>query len=449
MDIQIKTYLLKGFDKEQTQRIEKIIQYISQKNNIHNQINLIDKLDIELESGDYLIIFCDELIVNQLNQDKINQQFFTNRRFRSNQVIIVLDEILPDSIPDYMHLLPVFSLNMQNQLTSDEDTEWEEIEKSPPNLIEVINDTILFIKRSKQAKNDERLTIYIGPFDDNTTYEYQKLTRELLCRDYNVIPEISNPSAKELLDNKDYLNEMLLSSDLAIHFIGHQSLLQHPAKTSAAIKINSIVADFCKTPEGQNLSRIIYVPAEKDDSPTLLEQKISQFKNNIHSLTNAELIQTPVEKFKEIVLEKIQELSLPLAQRNSDSDGESDVYFIYPPKYENEVKGYIEWFNKNNINYKVSQANLDQLKLLHYHQKQLAQCKKVLIYNPGNQQWFNRKISDIIKSPGWGRDHNFELIAVCGKKTDTKDLKLLSNYKTIIIDDNGIPNNIELTKFFS
>ena len=39
----------------------------------------------------------------------------------------------------------------------------------------------------------------------------------------------------------------------------------------------------------------------------IIKQKISQFKSDMHSLQNAEIIQTPVEKFKEVVISKLFE----------------------------------------------------------------------------------------------------------------------------------------------
>ena len=406
-------------------------------------------MDIALKPNDYLVLFTDELIVNQLNQDKTNQQFFLKKNFRNNQVLIILDDVSIEQLPEYMHLFPVFALTISNALIEDADLDWEESEKPASNMLDVLNDTVLFIKRSIQAEKKDNLTIYIGPFDDNTTYEYQKLTRELLHRDYNVIPEISNPSAKELIENQAFLNEMLQTADLAIHFIGHPSLLNYPEKISPALKINSIAANFCHSAIGSSLSRIIYVPAARDDSSEMIERKISQFKNDTLSLTNAELIQTPIEKFKEIVLEKIIELAKPLLHKTLTTDAEADLYFIYPPGHEEQVHNYVKWFKEHLINFKISQVNLDQLELLSYHQKNLATCNKVLIFNDGNQQWFERKVSDIIKSPGWGRNKKFDFIAICGKIINETPLKLLSNQKIHILNDNGTPNEKELKTVFS
>lgn len=42
MNIDIKTYLLNGFDKDQTKKVEKALNFISNKKKINNQISVID-----------------------------------------------------------------------------------------------------------------------------------------------------------------------------------------------------------------------------------------------------------------------------------------------------------------------------------------------------------------------------------------------------------------------
>lgn len=450
MDITIRTYVLQVFDEEQAQRIKNIVQYLSKKNGLQNQTQILKKLPLSLEPDDYLILFTDELSAGMLTRDKDNQKFFIDKKFRNNQVLVILDDVSTDSLPAYLHQLPIFALSNYNESWENEllDTETQGIAKS--NLIESLNDVIQFIKRTKQASNPDRPTVFIGPFDDNTTYEYQKLTRELLCRHYNIVPEIANPTAKELIENPEYLKQLLQKADLAIHFIGHKSLLDFPEKVSAALQINSITADFCKTSDGTSLNRTVYIPSQTDDSPEMLELKISQFKSNAHSLTHAELVQTPIEKFKEIILEKITEIDAPLSQKNVEAFSETDVYFIYPPGAEQMVSEYFNWFEKHQVNFKTSQVDLDQLALLHYHQNQLTRCNKVIIYHTDNPNWFEQKVSDLIKSPGWGRNRPFDWIAICGNNNySQKTLQMLKNQNIQLIEESGSLNKEKLKELFS
>jgi|GEM_PF-6298588 hypothetical protein len=449
MNITLKTYILNGFDKDQTQQVEKTLQFISNKKQVKNETVIIDKLTINLGTNDFLIVFLDELTLNTLIHDSVSQSFFSKKEFLTNQVIIVLDDLKIRDIPEYFHLFPVFSLSSFDNSNFNEEEEWNSKANNNSQLTEILNDIVHFIIRTKYPQANSAITFYVGPFDDSTTIEYQKITRELLHRKFNIVPEVANPSAKELIDNQEYLLEMLRNSDFAIHFIGHQSIVDFPEKISPAIKINQITADFCATIDGQNLQRIIYVPAENSETSEIVEQKISQFKSNTHSLLNAELIQTPIEKLKEIVLQKIKELSAPITQSVIDENKDKEVYLIYPSEEENKIVPYCDWFKQKNITYSLSQINLDQLELLQYHQKQLTSCQGVIIYNSGNNQWLERKLSDIIKAPGWGRKHRFRFIIVCGQELTVDQLKKTQYHDIEFFKDDSLLKNNKLKELLS
>ncbi len=433
MKLKINTYILKGLDNKQTKLLDSTIDYISSIQNIENNISIIDNLNIKLSGNDFLIILIDGLLLEQIIQNNKNKEFFLKKEFHNNQIILILDDININTLPEYMQYFQTFSLINSESFIDDEDEEWnDDAKETKTKLIEITNDIVHYILRVKNGTKKKALTIYVGPADGNTTAEYQKITRELLHRNFNLLPEISNPTAKELIDNRNVFLDMLNSSDLSIHFISHKSLLNYPEKKSSAFKINNIAAEFCGTEKGKLLQRIIYVPSEKTEVDELLDKKILQFKSNTKSLLNAELIQTPVEKLKEVVLEKLNELSKPTTKRNKTNEIIDEVYLIYPTGKDKDVQPYITWFEKNKIAYSKSQIKLDQLELLNYHQQKLTTCKAVIIYNTGNNQWLNRKLSDIKKSLGWGRKEQFSYKAICGVTPD-KNILENNNLETFFI----------------
>ncbi len=448
MGSSLKTYLLKGFDIEQTQKIIKSLQFVFAQKKLDCSAEIIERLNITLGTNDFLILFIDDIVLNQLINDATNKQFLMNKDFRNNQLLIVTEDLNISQLPEYLHYFPVFSLQSENNYTNDE-TDLTPTFINRSNLFDVINDLVLFIKQTKLPQNPEQLTIYIGPFDDNTTFEYQKVTRELLHRNFKLVPEVSNPTAKDLINNQDYLLEMLRNSDFAIHFIGHHSLAEYPEHISPVLKINQITANFCSSPEGNTLQRIIYVPAETPETPELVVQKIVQFKSDAQSLINAELLQTPIEKLKEIILQKVSELAAPLEPSNLELKPNSEVYFLYPPGAEELSKAYEDWMNKHQITFTISQANLDQLELLHYHQNQLTTAEGVLILHNGNQHWLERKLSDLIKAPGWGRKKPYRFITICGQKMETNHLTKLNHCPIYFINEPTEMEQLALHKFLA
>ena len=446
MSLKIKTYILKSFDSNQTELLSSTLEYISSIKNISNDVSIVENLSIKLQKDDFLIIIIDKLFLDEIIQNSKNKEFFLKKEFQHNQIILIIDDFNISKLPDYLQYFQTFSSNNNTKDTIEDTDDRDDNDIVKINIVEIIDDLISYIHKVKLGIQKEKLTIYLGPTDDNTTLEYQKITRELLHRDFNILPEISNSTAKELLDNQKYLLEMIDSADLSIHFIGHKSIIDYPKKSSPAIMINNIAAEYCKKNIGENLQRIVFVPSEKLRFDELLDRKILQFKSDTHVLFNAELIQTPTEKFKEIVLHKLDEISNSDKEKTFTEHSNSGVYFIYPPGKEKEIESYITWFEKNNINYSKSQIELDQLDLLKYHQNQLTICNSVIVYNSGNTEWLNRKLSDIKKSPGWGRKKPFIIKAICGIKFDDNILNENSTDSFIIINNCSEFNDTQLKK---
>ncbi len=415
-----KIKILKGLDSSETEMLAKSVQFVFKKSNLSSQIEIVNNLDIELGSNDYLIIYLDEVTLNQLTNQSKNQSFFTVKKYNNQHILLILDDVDVKLLPDYLSYMPAFEMYFRDT-GFDEFSNREGLKTTA--IIQVIYDMSLYINQSK-SKNTEALTIYIGPSDDNTTEEYQKIIRELLHRNLNLIPKIFNPSAKEILDNPAFLNHMLKETDLAIHFIGHKSIEQYPNDVSPAMKINELVADYCKNNK-DGLQRIIYVPDENVDIEENTKLKIAQFKSNVQALKNAELVQTPVEKLKNIILAKITEIFSKGSMVKKEKTEDDNVYFIYAPGCENKVEPVEKWFDKNNVKYNISQIDLDQLALLAYHQEKLKTSRGVVIFNNENYEWLSRKLSDILKSPGWGRNKPFQFKIIVG---EIKNRELMSKY---------------------
>ena len=433
MSLKINTFVLKGFDEDQIQFLNTTIEYLSIIQQIENNIKIVENLNLSLSQDDFLILSIDELFLEQLIKNSTNKDFFLKKAYNNNQIILILDDVDIHILPEYLQYFQTFILINNEKFTDEDNEEWNATNDSKSNLFEVVNDLVHYQKRVKTSLKKEGLTIYIGPSDENTTLEYQKILRELLHRNYNILPEISNSSAKELIDNKGLLTTLLNEADLSIHFIGHKSIVNYPEKSSSAIKINELTAKFCTTPEGKKLQRIIYIPSERSEANELLSKKILQFKSDTQSLFNAELVQTPVEKFKEVVLQKLNELSKPIAHKIKTEQLIDDLYLIYPPGEEKGIKPLTDWLEKNTINFSRSQIELDQLDLLHYHQQKLKTCKGVAIFNSSNSEWLNRKLSDIKKAPGWGRQKAFNLKVIFGSNSEENSTHIDSSF--IVIDN--------------
>jgi len=438
-------YLLKGLDNEQVLQLKDSFSFVCSRLKLDTTVSIIDSLKVSLNPEDFLIITLDELSLNRLLFDQDVKLFFENQQYSNSQIIIILDDLKTENLPERYHYFPVFVFVSGVGFNEETGEAILASESTQSRMTQVVYDISQYISRINQPVEPLDITVFIGPSDDSTTDEFQKITRELVHRDFNLVPKISNPTAKELLENAEYLKQLLSETDLAIHFISHNSIEVFPEQVSPAMKINQIVADFCRTAEGSSLQRIVYVPDEGRGTKEILNRKIAQFKSDLHSLINAELVQMPVEKFKLVVLSKINELLNPIVVQTKEEQN-NGLYFIYPPGCELHIEPYLTWLEQKKIVYQKSQIALDQLELLQYHQKMLTQCSGVIIYNDGNESWLARKLSDLKKSPGWGRKTLFQYKIICGHNPSGKEIKPYLDKSIQIIANGGTPDLKQLEK---
>lgn len=440
-----KTLLFNPLGTEFLEKFEKAYLFIAKQLGLTVSTKIIDKQPGSIATTEHLIIIIDELSLNSIINDNNWVHFFENSRQIKQRVLIIIDDIDIDKLPVLLSYYPIFSVP-KTIVIDDELLDTDNKNNSEPHIVQTAYDIVQYQTRVENSDNAQGFTIFLGPCDEDTTDVFQKTVRELLTRNHKITPQVFNPTAKELLDNRQMFAEILRQTDFAIQFIGHQALINYPETLSPTIEINKILADYCMTDEGSNLQRVVYIPAQNQDIDELLNLKISNFKSDLKNLKNAELIQSPIEKFKSIVLHKIEQMQLTV-QKPVFNNQTSDVYFIYPPAHEQQIEKYLKYFESKKIDYSKSQVELDQLELLTYHKKQLVTCKGVVIYNNGNHNWLQRKLSDLIKAPGWGRNNIFDYIIICGQAPTNKILEQFNvlNINILPTTENG-PET--LSKYF-
>lgn len=444
MSTPFNTFIYNTLDSEQAKELETAFSFVAGQLKLLSQSKIITSFNIDLKPSDRVIVLLDEMLLAKLSEDANAINFFQDKSINNHQVIIITEDVDLNHLPAYLQQFPVFSF--QNTDKSFE-TEGEfEQESYKWGFVQVSYDILQYFKTINN-QSDNLPVVFVGPADGNTQMEHQKIIRELLHRNFKVMPLIQNPLASQLIENSDFLMDLLNQSILAIHFISHESLANYPDKQSAALIVNKMVAEFCQQTTHNKLQRIVYVPDETEETADEVSQKIIQFKSDVQLLKDAEMVQTPVEKFKNIVLLKLYNAVNP-PKSKLGTEHPDDIYFIYPPGELCAVEKYFKWLDKEKIKYSHSQIDLDQLDLLDYHQNKLVNCKGVIIYNNGNKEWLWRKLSDIKKAPGWGRKVPYHLKVICGEKPIMEQLDGIIDKSVMVVEEknNGVEKLAQLVQ---
>ncbi len=256
-------------------------------------------------------------------------------------------------------------------------------------------------------------TVYLAECNPEKKLVRDAIKRDLNRHGYKVLPEKALPTNKE--DIKTEVFKDLKEASLSIHVLsdkyGDKTILKNMSLVDYQ---NKLAAEYCRSNK-TGLKRIIWLPP--DHKYTDLEQNeyLEQLRKNKEELEAAELIQTPVELLKSLILSTLDSKSNNVKKGSKQSGKTPDpvedggVYIVHDANDKDSVTDLINWFKKKEIKIHLPDFELENYKMMLDHKEKLVKADSVIIFcKNGNLQWSKTKIKDTIKAPGFGRVKPFE-----------------------------------------
>ena len=273
-----------------------------------------------------------------------------------------------------------------------------------------IQNSIIMEKNKDIELLDKSKTIYLSKTSSDQIDNYNRLKREFLHHKLNVIPRNYLSSDPQKL--KPEIVNNLKHSLLSIHIIGGDfgDLLDNSEESIMTFQ-NKIAADFFDeiSEENTQFSRIIWMPQKIEFKNKKQELYVKQLIQNINAVKGAEIVQTPIEVLKQIVLSKIEQINTKNYNdsQNEESNNKTRIYIINDKRDNDKVEEIIKHFEKNNVEVIKSSYTGKHIDVLNNHRENLVKCDAVFIYSNNNLQWIKSKVKDIKKTPGFGKRNKF------------------------------------------
>jgi len=298
-----------------------------------------------------------------------------------------------------------------------------------------------------QEKNKEG-SIFVAETSTDQNTNRETIIRELEHLGYKVLPEKHFP--KNMVAFSDLVQESLQHCFLSIHIIGnHYAPLLENIQVSTIELQNDLFHEVAsqRNKKGQVLKRLVWIPPDIKPKSEKQRLYIESFKRNIELLENTEIVQTPIEVFKTIIQEKAQKLLYPNKVDYVIEDQSKWVYLISNNSNNDYLEKIRKLLQKENFKLLEVESSNDKIELIQSHYHNLVKCNALLIdYSVENNQWLNSKLSDIVKSPGFGRKNDFLAKSVL---INTKEPPLISvNVQNLdLINNQKQDINVRLVSF--
>lgn len=269
-----------------------------------------------------------------------------------------------------------------------------------------IYDTLLD-QRNEQAKAEvkniyKRKTIYLAETGHDLSVQRNIIKRELQRHGYIVLPNQTLPGTLSELER--FVTRDLDECNLSIHLIGNAyGEIPEGSERSVVDLQNKIAAEksIRAKQNNQEFSRLIWISPNLVNSSERQKGFIENIKRDVEAQEGAEILQTPLEDFKNIMREELVDTG---EKRTHDENGRKCIYLMHDRVDHNEIKPFIDVIEKSGFKVLMPEFEGELLDLRKKHIDNLRNFDAAIIYKGKvNEQWVRMKALDILKAPGFGR----------------------------------------------
>jgi hypothetical protein len=259
------------------------------------------------------------------------------------------------------------------------------------------------LDKSPEVRNIyKRKNIYLAETGHDLSVQRNIIKRELIRHGYVVMPQQTLPGTLGELEKT--VKKELEDCSLSIHLIGSAyGEIPQGADRSVVDIQNKLAAERSAQAKQSSaeFSRLIWIAPTLANASDKQKAFIDTLKRDVEAQEGAEILQTPLEDFKNIMREELVE-SLE-RKVNTDEAGKS-VYLVHDRIDQQEVKALADVIEKSGYTVLMPEFEGELLELRKKHIDNLRTFDTAIIYKGKvNEQWVRMKVLDLLKAPGFGR----------------------------------------------
>jgi len=309
-----------------------------------------------------------------------------------------------------------------------------------------IHDALMILNEGdikSEVKNIyKRKSIYLAETGHDLSVQRNIIKRELQRHGYIVLPKNTLPTQINEVERE--VKRDLEECSLSIHLIGSAyGEIPEGAERSIVDIQNKLAAEtaFTKKQSRQEFSRLIWISQNLKNASDKQKSFIDTIKRDTEAQEGAEILQNPLEDFKNIMREELLESQ---ERRMADENQEKSIYLVHDKIDVDEVSKIREAIEKSGFKVLTPDFEGELLQVRKQHIDNLRNFDGAIIFKGKvNDQWVRMKVLDLLKAPGFGRKKPIQGKAIVSPGN-------LDNYKnqnlTLITGDNS--RSIETLKNF-
>ncbi len=309
-----------------------------------------------------------------------------------------------------------------------------------------IYDTLAELRGTEKAQvksMHQRKTIYLAETGHDLSVQRNIIKRELQRHGYVVLPNKTLPDS--LGEFERIVRKGIDEASLSIHLIGSAyGEIPEGADRSIVDLQNRFAAEKSAHVSKEEFTRLIWISPNLINASERQKAFIENIKRDTEAQEGAEILQTPLEDFKNIIREELVDSS---QKKSLAETGGKSVYLVHDKVDVQEVKPIIEAIQKSGYTVITPEFDGELLDLRQKHIENLRTFDSAIIYKGKvNDQWVRMKVLDLLKAPGFGRKKPIKGKAVVTTPGSKLNLDAFKNQNVRLVesDPRDTPQSIKL-----
>jgi hypothetical protein len=267
--------------------------------------------------------------------------------------------------------------------------------------------TIALQDAAAQPAKPER-TVYIAETISDLRPLSDQLRRELRQHGFIVFPCEASPENGARY--REFVASQLGQATLSVHLLGELYGTTLEGENQSTVEIQIEQAGLIA--QTGALRRVLWLPEDLAPREERQQRYIDTLQKDAANQANTELLKTNIENLKTYLLRKLAEAPKP--QPSDKPVGTPPViYLIHDQRDVQAVDPVRDYLMTLGYEVKPSYFDGNETELREYHQENLVQCDATIIYyGAANELWVQRKLYDLRKAFGLGRQRPFRAKAV-------------------------------------
>ena len=299
-----------------------------------------------------------------------------------------------------------------------------------------IHESLLLLRQGEtkaEVKNIfKRKTIYLAETGHDIAVQRNIIKRELVRHGYIVLPKQTLPQRLNELENM--VKKDLEDCSLSIHLIGsaYGEIPEGSDRSTIDIQ-NQLSAEqsLVKKQKKEEFSRLIWIAPNLKNASDKQKSFIESIKRDVEAQEGAEILQNPLEDFKNIMREELLE---SLERKDPDDFKGKSIYVVHDRMDDLEVKPFKDEIEKSGFKILTPAFEGELLDVRKNHIDNLKNLDAAIIFKGKvNDQWVRMKVLDLLKAPGFGRKKPILGKAIISSTTSNTDLETLKNQNMTVI----------------